>query len=402
LSVLLLAKWGHLGPKDGNAPLDVAPLFETTEELEGASSVMESLLSDELYQAHLRERGNRQFVMLAYAAGNRHGDISSARWALDKAHRALAEVMQRHGVELVVFHGRGGPLSRTGGAVHEALGALPRAAVANHLRMTEKGDAINTRYGLRGIALRSLEQLVSAVLWNEAGPAAPADPPEWHEAMGAIAAASGAMFADLVFNKEFSAYFRDATPIDVIERIDAEGVVRSPTMSPVEGVDEGAWILSWAQNRCLLHGWFGFGTAINAAIQAHGIEHMRDMVTRWPLFRILVADVEFALAKSDLDVTEQYSQLAGAAHEQFFPRLRREYDGSIAAVLALTNQSRLLERAETMSRSIKLRNPYVDPMSFLQVSLLRRWRAGGRARDALFHALLNSVNGIAHAMQDSG
>lgn len=403
LSVILLARWSRLGPKRAPVPLDIAPLFETTNELNTASEIMERLLGDDIYREHLKARGNRQTIVLGYSGGNRDGDAVSARWNLDKAQRALATTMRAHGVELSIFHARGGTFGRTASRVHEALRALPSEAVSNRLRMTEQGESINAKYGLRGIAMRSLEQLASALLWVRANPAGePARRPEWYEIMADIAAASGAAYGRLVFDTPgFEDYFRGATPIDAIEQLGIMASEGSANASPIEGLHVIAWLLAWTQCRCLLPDWYGFSTGITAAIDKYGAERIRNMYNEWPFFKVLVNDIEVSLAKSDLDVAERYSQLAGDYHAQFFPEIRREFDQSIATVLALTGQSRLLESFDTLARSIRLRNPYVDPMSLLQVDLLSRWRAGARSDEVVLQALMASVNGITHAMQDA-
>jgi phosphoenolpyruvate carboxylase len=403
LSVLLLAKWSQLGPKGGMVPLDIAPLFQTGEELEHAAAIMSSLLADDVYRAHLAGRGNRQFVAVGYAVSNRHGDVLSARWRLNKAQIELADTARRAGIELVLVHGHGGSFSRAGGSLHEAIRALPPTAVSPHLRVTEQGETINTRYGLRGLALRSLEQLVNAVLWETSHQTSPPTSEEsWHEAMAFMAQASGAAFEELVFDKSFADYFRAATPIDVIVRMGIGAGSEAAAASPVEGVHEAAWTLAWVQCRCLLPAWYGFAAGVRATRAHYGVDLLKTMLAEWPFFKLLVADVEFALGKADLLVAEGYSAMAGEAHARYFPQIRNEYAQACEAVLELTGEERLLARSSTMARSIQLRNPYVDPMSFLQVNLLERWRSGGRKTDAVFQALVASVNGIAHAMQDAG
>jgi phosphoenolpyruvate carboxylase len=404
LSVLLLAKWGHLGPKGGAVPLDVAPLFETAEDLENASVIMERLIADEYYRAHLAERGDRQMVMVGYSDGNKEGGLVSSRWTLHMAQRSLVEKTRPLGVKLVLFHGRGGTISRGSGRLHEAVLAAPPGAVVGQLRFTEQGETINAKYGLRAIAMRSLEQTLSSVLGVTALPP-PLDAREqrWREVMGDIARHSRQAYKQLVYDAPaFLPYFRDATPIDVIERLGFGA--RAGTGSGRHGIEDMRavpWAFAWTQNRCLLHGWYGFGTGLGAAIEAHGLDVLKEMLADWYFFRVLVADVESALAKADLDITERYSQLAGSLHETFFPSIRAEYERCVRLVLELGGQRELLERSDTLRRAIRLRNPYVDPMSFLQVDLLERWRAAGSQDDAMLQALVVSVHGIAHAMQNT-
>jgi phosphoenolpyruvate carboxylase len=401
LSVLLLAKWGHLGPKGEAVPLDIAPLFETVEDLERAPQIMEQLLADERYREHLRGRGDRQVIMIGYSDSHKDGGVAAARWSLQKAQQALVEMMRRHRVELTLFHGRGGTISRYGGSLHEAVLAAPNGTVAGHLRMTEAGEVINAKYGLRGIAMRSLEQTLSAVMLVTARPPKPEpQAARWQAVMEDIASASRGAYQTLVYeSSEFMEYFRAATPIDVIERIGA-----SEHDLPAESADPRAaqWVFAWTQNRCLLPSWFGVGTGLARAIDRYGEDALVEMFEQWHFFRVLVGDVGAALAKGDLEIAELYSRLAGHLHDTFFPAIRTEYESCVELVLRLSRQSELLEASRTLRRAIRLRNPYVDPMSFLQVDLLRRWRAADRDDDSTLQALTACISGIAHAMQNTG
>jgi phosphoenolpyruvate carboxylase len=405
LSVLLLAKWGHLGPKGAAVPLDIAPLFETTEDVEHAPAIMEKLLADERYRDHLRRRGYHQIVMLGYSDSNRSGGVTAARWSVHEAQEALVATMARHGVKLTLFHGRGGTISRGGGSPYETVLAAPDGAIAGRLRTTEQGEAINAKYGLRGIAMRSLEQTLSAVLWVTARPPVPhAQADRWHAIMDDVAAASRAAYVRLVDDPDdFDEYFRAATPIDVIELIGV-GAARAALAEEerLENARATPWIFAWTQNRSLMPGWFGVASGLADAVERHGESALVEMFEQWPFFRVLLLDVGTALAKADLTIAELYSQLAGERHARYFPALKAEYEACVELVLRLSRQSELLEASRTLRRAIRLRNPYVDPISFLQVDLLGRWRAGGRQNDAVLQALMASVNGIAHAMQTPG
>jgi phosphoenolpyruvate carboxylase len=403
LSMLLLARWGHLGPKTEAVPLDLAPLFETSEELRNAPLAIERLLCDDDYRTHLKSRGERQYVMLGYATSKRDGDIVSSRWNLDRAYRELAAVGARYGVELTVFHGSGGALSRGGGPVHEALAGLPDEILRGELRMTEHGETVNTRYGLRGIAMRSLEQVISAMLMRTAiGQSASPATENRAAVMDTIARKSAQAFEALTTSDGFEAYFWAATPVDVIVKLGSGAAVGSAQASPVEDVHETAWSLAWTQSRCMMPAWYGFGTGMRAAIDAFGIEKLRELCREWPLMQRLVVDVEVSLAKADLEIAAEYATLAAPEHQHFFAEIRREFDACVEVVLSLLEQDFLLEHSITIARAIRLRNPYVDPMSFLQVHLLRSWRAGGSGTDAQLQALMASVTGIAHALQDAG
>src|SRR5688572_21176664 len=404
LSVLLLAKWGHLGSKGESVPLDIAPLFETGEDVERAPKIIERLLRDKLYREHLRTRGDHQIVMLGYSDSHRDGGIAATRWSLQKAQQALVETMARHGVALTVFHGRGGTVSRSSGAQHEAVLAAPRGAISGRLRMTEQGENINTKYGLRGIALRTFEQLLSAVLLVTVRPP-PDNPAEarWQAIMEEIAAASSGAYQSLLSDPDdFMEYFRAATPIDVIERIGSRSERAEHVSESASEPRAAPWVFAWTQSRCLLPSWYGVATGLKKAIDVHGEEALVEMFEQWHFFRVLLSDVATALAKADLDVAARYSRLAGDRHEKFFPAIRREYKACVDLILRLTRQNELLEASRTLRRAIRLRNPYVDPMSFLQVDMLERWRADGRPDGPVLQALTASINGIAHAMQGTG
>ena len=405
LSVLLLARWSDMGTKGSPVPLDVVPLFETAEDLENSSAIIESLLQDDGYRAHLRHRGSRQMVMVGFSDSNRDGGVAPARWTLQNAQRDLVAACKRFGITLTLFHGRGSTLSRGGGRLDEALLASPAGAVTGRLRIVEQSDMINAKYGLRDIAMRSLKRGVGSLLWATAGDYAPAaSEGRWRKIMGEIASTSRQAYKKTVFDRaEFNTYFRAATPIDVIERLGMGS--RSGFDEHVYGTNEpraNPWLFAWTQNRALLPGWFGLGTGLEHAAREYGMDALRSMFADLNFFRVLITDAEVVLGKSDLTVSERYSRLAGPLHEMFFPEIRDEHERCARLVIDLTDQGELLQRARTLRRAIRLRNPYVDPMSLLQVDLLKRWRRSGRRDDAVLQPLVVSIYGIAHGMQTTG
>ena len=405
LSVLLLAKWGDLGPKGAAVPLDVVPLFETVEDLENAASIMAGLLADDSYRTHLERRQLQQMVMVGYSDSNKDGGLASARWTLRRAQQQLVETMDKLDVKLTIFHGRGGTVSRGGGRLHEAVMAAPAGAVAGRLRMTEQGEMINAKYGLRAIAMRSLEQTVSSVLRATADePEADSSESRWHEIMTAVAVASRSVYQQLIYDRqEFWEYFRDATPIDVIEQlgIGSRPAFRSENEN-IQDIRAIPWVFAWTQTRLLLPGWFGVGAGLRHALERFGEDALKEMFAHWKFFQVLIADVEIVLGKTDIAIAERYSELAGPLHDEIFPVIRAEYESCTEIILKLRGQKTLLENDSTLRRAIRLRNPYVDPMSLLQVDLLRRWRESGRSDEAILQALMASINGIAHGMQNTG
>lgn len=406
LSVLLLARWADLRKKDGSVPLDIAPYFETIEDLTHCASTMRMLLQDEIYRRHLERRNDHQIIMVRYSDTNRDVGLASARWSLHQAQSDLVATMDLAGIEFTLFHGRGGTISRGGGRTHAAVLASPPGAVRGRLRATEQGELVNAKYGVRGIALRTLEQTLSSVAMATALPRknAAKEHGEWHGMMETIATASASRYRELVYDPQnFFEYFQYATPVDAINRMrEVERADLPASSGSIDDLRGVPWDYAWIQSRHILPGWYGIGSGLTAAITKFGIEAVREMAEQWYFFRAVLYDVETVLAKTDLNIASRYSELAGDMHETFFPIMRTEFDLGVEQILTIRKQQVLLENQSAMRRSIRLRNPYVDPMSLLQVDLLRRWRATNREDEALFDALIASINGIARGLQDSG
>ncbi len=405
LSVLLLAQWGELHNRRGEVPLDVVPLLETIDDLHAGPDILESLLNTKLYSEHLQRRKNRQMVMIGYSDSNKDGGIASSRWAIQNAQAALVNTMGTAGVELTLFHGRGGTVSRGGSKTHVSVLGAPPGTVNGRLRVTEQGEIINEKYGLRGIALRSLEQITGSVALATAMPRHRGnDMPEWHEIMDVIANESRKAYRKLIYETpEFHEYFRAATPIDVIERMRIGS--RPSARRAQQGVEDLRaipWVFSWTQARYILPGWYGVGTVLQKAIDQFGEEAFSEMFREWFFLRSMVADVEMVLAKSDLGISELYSKLSGDLHEKFFPKILGEFELTRDIILEHSEHESILEGDATLQRAIMLRNPYVDPLSHMQVDLLKRWRHDGREEGELFDTLLATVNGIAQALQNTG
>ena len=406
LSVLLLAQWGELHNRRGEVPLDVAPLLETVDDLHAGPDILESLLKSDLYREHLKRRKNRQTIMIGYSDSNKDGGLASSRWAIQNAQELLVNAMATEDIELTLFHGRGGTVSRGGSKTHVSVMGAPPGTVNGRLRVTEQGEIINEKYGLRGIALRTLEQITGSVALATAMPRHRGnDMPEWHEIMDVIATESRNAYRSLVYETPgFYEYFRTATPIDVIERMRI-GSRPSARRSQAGIGDLRAipWVFAWTQSRFTLPGWYGLGTGLAKAVEQFGTETFGNMFREWFFLRSLVADAEMVIAKSDLGIARLYSELAGEElHEQFFPKIRSEFDRTRDLILEYSDHDAILEGDVTLQRAIMLRNPYVDPISLMQVDLLSRWRASDHKDDDVFDALLATVNGIAHGLQNTG
>ncbi len=405
LSVLLLANWSELHNRRDQVPLDIAPLLETVTDLQQGPRILHALLTNPHYKAHLQQRNNRQTVMIGYSDSNKDSGIASARWALQNAQVELVDCVSKAGVELCLFHGRGGTVSRGGGKTHAAVLGSPPGTVNGRLRVTEQGEIINEKYGLRGIALRTLEQATGSVALATAMPQHRGnDMPEWHAMMDVIADVSRQRYRELIYETPgFYDYFRLATPIDLIERMRIGSRPSSRRGgNGVEDLRAIPWVFSWTQCRSILPGWYGLGSGLQAAASQFDDDAFREMFREWYFMRALTADAEMVLAKADLSITNLYSRLAGDLHQQFYPIIESEFVLTRDLILEYSDHDSLLEGDFTLQRAIMLRNPYVDPMSLMQVDLLKRWRASGSEDPDLFDALLASVNGIAQGLQNTG
>jgi phosphoenolpyruvate carboxylase len=404
LQILAWARAAGLQDGEGHVALDVAPLFETIADLHQAPQTLSDLLDDPVYRRHVAARGDRQTVMLGYSDSAKDGGLLSARWALQRAQVELMEAAAARGVDVVFFHGRGGSVSRGGGKTAHALMAAPRHSVRGHLRVTEQGEVIHRKYGIDALALRELTQTTGAVIAASVRPRPP-EPREaqWRTWMHAIAADAYTAYRDLVANSPgFVDYFREATPIDVIERMTLGS--RPPkrgTMLGVENLRAIPWVFAWTQCRSGVPGWFGIGSALSAAICRHGEVAIGEMARDWPFFKALLADVEMVMAKGDMAIAERFSELSGALHAQFFPRLLTEHDLALQLIERIRGRP-LLSDDPRLARSLRLRNPYTDPISLLQHDLLARWRAANRPDDDLFRALCATVHGVSQALQNTG
>ena len=414
--------------------LDVVPLLESAEALAGAGPLLDALLSDPAYRAHLRSRGDAQEVMLGYSDSSKESGFLAANWLLYRAQEALVASARRYGVALTLFHGRGGAIGRGGGPANRAILAQAPGSVNGHLKFTEQGEVIAAHYADPVIAQRHLEQVTAATLL--------ASTPE-HEAEVAATAAAGAgtmaelaaisrtAYRSLVELPAFAAFFRSATPIDLIaglglgsrptSRPGAAGRpagASAPAVTPVPAAAPGAdiatlraipWVFAWSQARANLPGWYGLGTALEAVTTRGGreaVEHLADLYRGWPFFASVLDNAELSLAKADLGTFGRYADLAGGADATAIRgMIEAEYSRSMRMLLLITGEDRLLAGHPTLARSIELRNPYIDALSAIQVELLGRIRDPSldpRDQAAMRAVIGATINGIAAGLQNTG
>jgi phosphoenolpyruvate carboxylase len=402
LAALTLARWASVYDKrTGQVALDIAPQFESLEALERCGEILRELLAEPVYVRHLEAHGRRQCVALGYSDSNKEGGLCASRHAIDQAQRALAQMPAADGVGYLVFHARGGSIARGGGRIDALVKSAPAGTNNGTLRLREQGETVKQGYGLRPIAMRTLERAFNALSLATAGRAAQRDSTAHLECAATLAEASREAYRRLVYgDAEFHAYFRAVTPIDVIERmqVGSRPVHREDGRS-IEGLLPVPWVFAWTQTRHMIPGWFGAGAGLAAAIERHGAERMRAAYAEWFFLRSLVDDVEAMLARADLAIAAAYDVLVPQPLRRFSAEIRAEYARARERVLWLKGSTDLLDGEPTLQRSIRLRNPYIDPMNLMQVDLLQRWRAGGRSDRDLFEALLASAGGIAQGLQ---
>lgn len=392
--------------------IDILPLFETIEDLRDAADTMERLFTNPAYAQHLGWRDRKQKIMLGYSDSNKDGGILTSNVELYRAQIALQEVCERHGVRLAIFHGRGGSVSRGGGPLNQAILAQPVGTVDGAIKITEQGEMISAKYAMPQIALRSLELAASAVLRSSAEcnylPCR-LEPADRLETVDSISRDAMQSYRALLGHPYFIPYFRQATPIDVIENVEIGSRPSSRKKSDsLENLRAIPWVFAWTQSRNILSGWYGFGSALQEAV-AEGRVTWNDLRTwhrQWPFFATLVGNIEMTLLKADMGIAREYLRLCEDAvqAQEIFTLIREEFQRSSEAVTRITG-GELLHENPSLRRSILLRNPYIDPISHIQVELLQRYRDPERdatERDAILDVLRASVNGIAAGMRRTG
>ncbi len=410
LEVLLLAKEAGLARAGGDgAELRIVPLFEAGATLRHAHETMDALLSRDVYRAALRAVGDEQEVMFGYSDSNKDAGYVASGWATYRAQERVADTLREHGASWVFFHGRGGALGRGGGPTNTAILALPAGTVGGRLKMTEQGEVLGAKYAVPEVAHRELELTTSAVL-VAAAQSSGAEQAERHGAvMARMAERSERAYRELVHDDpDFVAFFHAITPLDEISRLRlGSRPARRAQGGGIESLRAIPWVFSWTQSRIVLPAWFGLGTALADAREHAGLDVLREMERGWPFFSGLLANAEMALAKADLAIARRYVELwdREEPRERIWARVVEEFERTERELLSVRRESRLLDRAPVLQASIDRRNPYVDPLSLIQVELLRRLRSGpvgGDDGERLRRVSLLTVNGIAGGLRNTG
>ena len=411
---VLLKEAGMLRPVEAALDVNIVPLFETIEDLRVACGIMEALFAAPVYRKLLANRGDEQEVMLGYSDSNKDGGFITSGWELYRAELGLVEVFARYGVRIRLFHGRGGSVGRGGGPSYQAILAQPPGAVRGQIRLTEQGEVIAAKYGNGEVGRRNLEVILAATLVASAEPAVAAPPDAAF--MRALAELSGNAFAayrNLVYETEgFEDYFWQSTVISEISALNlgSRPASRSKSRS-IEDLRAIPWVFSWAQCRIMLPGWYGFGTAVERFLAAHGEAEgmvlLQNMVRDWPVFSTLLSNMDMVLAKADMGIAARYAALVQdeGLRGRIFPRITGEYERTIRYLLAITGQEALLDHNPVLRRAVVNRFPYLDPLNHVQVEMLRRYREQseeGEASERIRRGVHISINGIASALRNSG
>lgn len=430
LSILLFAKEAGLydaDAKQGGRTISIVPLFETVDDLRRAPEIFERLLKSDEYRHYLRQRGDMQEVMIGYSDSGKDGGIVTSNWELYKAQTQLVIAAETLGMKLRLFHGRGGTIGRGGGPTHRAILAQPPGTVAGRIKLTEQGEVISSKYALHDIALRNFDRLAAAVVQATLSMHRSdhvTDKPEWLDFMRDLSEDSLHAYKDLVHNDpEFVDFFTQTTPISEISklRMGSRPTRRKAGSKSIGDLRAIPWVFAWTQSRYMLPAWYGLGSAFEKAKTRQGdqvITLARSMYKNWPFFRGLISKIETALAVADMRIAQYYADnlVEKPLRDKFLTRIQKEYEDTKSAILAITEQPQLLENIPYLRASIILRNPYVDPLSYLQVKLIKLMRErssndesapptpGGTEleRDELLETVLMTINGIAEGLQNTG
>jgi phosphoenolpyruvate carboxylase len=411
LEVLLLMKEVGLSRAGGaDAQLRIVPLFESGETLAQAADTMRTLLDIPVYRTALESVGLQE-MMVGYSDSNKDVGYVASGWHIYRAQLEIAAVMREHGVTWQFFHGRGGAVGRGGGPSYTAVRAQPPGTVEGRLKVTEQGEMLSAKFSVPEIAHRELELTASAALVTTLGRMdgdAPARLARFETVMAQMADVSTHAYRGLVYgDPDFVAFFHAATPVNEVQRLQlGSRPAKRRQSTRIEDFRAIPWVFSWTQARAVLPAWYGLGTALELAREQHGVQILRDMERDWPFFAALLSNAEMACVKADLDIARRYAELYDdePARERIWTAIQGEFERTLHELGQVRDEAHLLDREPILQRALERRKPYVDPISFVQLELLRRLRAPASAADQpdLVRASLLAINGVAGGLRNTG
>ncbi|WP_374017619.1 phosphoenolpyruvate carboxylase [Paenibacillus thiaminolyticus] len=418
LEVMLLAKEVGLFRQEENGKvhctIQAVPLFETIDDLHEAPGIMKRLFDLPIYRSAVSAMSNVQEIMLGYSDSNKDGGVFTANWELRMALKELTAMAQVYNVKIKFFHGRGGALGRGGMPLNRSILAQPPHTIGGGIKITEQGEVLSSRYAMQGIAYRSLEQATSALIQAAMlARTAHTDLYEskWKELMESISQTSLQKYQDLIFrDPDFLTYFKESTPLPEVGELNiGSRPSKRKNSDRFEDLRAIPWVFAWTQSRYLLPAWYAAGTGLQSFYQGkeENLAVMRDMYRHYSFFQSMIDSLQMALAKADLVIAKEYSGMVkdDAVRERIFRQIEEEYKLTSDLILKITGQQEILDNVPVIQESIRLRNPYVDPLSYMQVGLvseLRELREAGNDNPILLREVLLTINGIAAGLRNTG